>query len=85
MSEEHPYTTPAGSDARCFIQWKGTSLCMDLHCPCGVDSHIDDDFVYFIRCPGCGAVYEMGTQVILKRVDGEGQLVKDAIDHWPGD
>lgn len=80
MSEEFPYTTPDGSEARCFIQWKGTNLCMDLHCPCGEHSHIDEDFVYAVRCPACGVVYEMGTQVILRRNDAMAGEAKDALD-----
>lgn len=72
MNEEFPFTTPVGSDAYCFIQWKGTDLCMDLNCPCGHSGHIDGDFVYYVRCPECGSVYQMGTQVILKKVDLQG-------------
>lgn len=63
-----PFTRPAESDADMFIQWKGTNLCMDFHCPCGVDGHVDADFAYNVQCHGCGAVYEMGTQVITRRV-----------------
>jgi len=40
-----------------WIQWKGTDVCMDFHCKCGNHSHIDDDFVYNIKCPKCGTVY----------------------------
>lgn len=70
-TSEHPFTRPAGSDADMFIQWKGTRVCLDFHCPCGTNGHLDDDFAYFVECDGCGAVYEMGTQVIAKRVDPE--------------
>lgn len=65
--EAFPFTTPAGSDASMFIQWKGTDVCLDFRCPCGADGHVDASFTYFIHCPSCGAVYEMGTQVIAKR------------------
>jgi hypothetical protein len=67
----------AGSDATMFIQWKGTDVCLDFHCPCqpedtAYSSHLDGFFAYFVRCPRCGAVYEMGTQVIARRLaDGE--------------
>lgn len=64
---EHPFTTPEGSDAEMFIQWKGTDVCLDFHCPCGESGHYDGGFAYFIHCPSCGAVYEMGTQVIAKK------------------
>ena len=40
-----------------WIQWKGTSVCMDVICVCGEMSHIDDDFVYHVKCPHCGRVY----------------------------
>lgn len=69
---EHPFAPFPGTDAEVFIQWKGTEVCMDLHCPCGKHSHFDTDFAYYIRCPDCGAVYELGTQVKLAKVaEGE--------------
>ena len=40
-----------------WIQWKGTNVCMDVHCKCGCDSHIDCDFVYNVKCPECGTIY----------------------------
>lgn len=40
-----------------WIQWKGTNVCMDIHCTCGYHSHIDDDFTYYIRCPRCDRKY----------------------------
>lgn len=67
--ERFPFTTPAESDARMFIQWKGTDLCMDFYCPCGGGGHLDAAFAYYVQCPDCLAFYEMGTQVIAKRVD----------------
>lgn len=42
-----------------YLQWKGTSACIDFRCECGIDGHIDSDFVYFVRCPACGALYRM--------------------------
>lgn len=41
-----------------FVQWKGTEVCMDVHCECGEFTHIDSDFAYFVRCCACGRVYE---------------------------
>ena len=58
-----------GSDAECFIQWKGTDLCMDLRCRCGHTGHVDAPFAYHVRCPQCRQVYRMGTQVKLIAVD----------------
>lgn len=40
-----------------WIQWKGTDVCMDIHCKCGYQTHIDGDFVYSVKCPKCGTVY----------------------------
>jgi hypothetical protein len=37
---------PAGSHG--WIQWKGTDVCMDIHCECGTLSHIDGEFAYII-------------------------------------
>jgi hypothetical protein len=65
---DFPFTQPEGSDVNMFIQWKGTDVCLDFQCPCGTSGHLDADFAYYIHCPGCDAVYRMGTQVIAKRV-----------------
>lgn len=64
-----PFTRPDGSDANMFIQWKGTVVCLDFHCTCGTHGHYDGDFAYSLHCPACGAVYELGTQVIVKRTE----------------
>jgi len=40
-----------------WIQWKGTDVCMDIHCKCGQHSHIDAEFAYHVKCPACGTVY----------------------------
>lgn len=69
-SGRFPFTTPNGSDARMFIQWKGTDVCLDFYCPCGAHCHFDGDFAYELRCPHCLSVFEMGTQVIARRVEG---------------
>lgn len=66
--KDFPYNKPIESEAEMFIQWKGTDVCMDFYCPCGHHMHIDADFVYFVKCGSCGSIYQMGTQVIAKRV-----------------
>lgn len=72
MSDKvHPFEPFPGTDAETFIQWKGTEVCMDLHCPCGVHTHYDAEFAYRIRCAGCQAVYELGTQVKAVRLGPE--------------
>lgn len=40
-----------------WIQWKGTGVCMDVYCKCGEHTHVDDEFVYHIKCGKCGTVY----------------------------
>jgi len=73
-SAEFPFTRPDGSDLTMFIQWKGTDLCANFHCDCGYSGHVDGDFAYFVECGGCGAVYELGTQVIARRTtDADGE------------
>lgn len=48
-----------------WIQWKGTDVCIDLHCACGERFHFDGDFLYYVQCPGCERVYAVGSNVIL--------------------
>lgn len=48
-----------------WIQFKGTNLCMDVHCKCGAHTHIDGDFLYFIKCSECGVVYELNGHIEL--------------------
>lgn len=40
-----------------WIQWKGTDVCMDVHCTCGLTSHVDAKYLYYVRCPDCNRVY----------------------------
>lgn len=61
--------TNDGRFVEMFIQWKGTKVCMDFSCPCGVAGHIDAGFVYHVRCSGCGTIYRMGTDVAVEVVD----------------
>lgn len=46
-----------------WVQWKGTDVCMDLHCKCGCHSHIDADFSYNVKCPKCKTVYMVNGHV----------------------
>ncbi len=48
-----------------WIQFKGTDLCMDVRCKCGELTHIDGDFVYFVKCTKCGTVYELNGHIEL--------------------
>lgn len=60
-------------DSHGWIQFKGTDLCMDIHCKCGYFGHIDDDFVYYIQCPMCKTVYELNGHIqFIERPDMTG-------------
>lgn len=56
------------SGAHGWIQWKGTRVCMDVHCICGAHMHIDEEFCYFLHCPYCDRVYIVGSYVQLMEV-----------------
>ena len=77
---EFPFSTPEGSDARMFIQWKGTEVCLDFTCACGQSGHLDGGFAYYVQCPSCEATYQMGTQVIAKRVVGDLNVPAKVLD-----
>jgi len=62
-----------------FIQWKGTDLCMDFHCECGTHNHYDGYFAYYVRCAGCGQVYEMDTKVKMKKNNKEGLVPLESV------
>lgn len=63
--EETP-EKPKGS--HCFIQWKGTDVCADVHCSCGNADHVDREFFYYWGCAKCGQVYEVDCYVRLKAI-----------------
>jgi hypothetical protein len=48
-----------------WIQWKGTNVCMDVRCDCGTDAHVDGDFTYYYRCPGCRKTFRVGQNIHL--------------------
>ncbi len=53
------------------LQWKGTDVCMDIHCPCGAHSHLDTEFLYYFICNNCQTVYEVGSYIKLRKVSDE--------------
>lgn len=61
-----PAGTPHG-----WIQWKGTSVCMDIRCACGELTHIDADFAYLIQCGKCKRVYWPNAHVQLIELTGD--------------
>ena len=54
-----------------WVQWKGTRVCMDLHCRCGAHGHIDAQFAYFVKCLVCGRVYAVGQNILLYELSSE--------------
>ena len=54
-----------------WIQWKGTDVCMDVHCACGHHSHFDADFCYYVKCPACGKIYECDSNIKLLELNGK--------------
>jgi hypothetical protein len=52
-----------------WIQWKGTSVCMDVRCKCGVTGHIDADFAYSIKCSACGTIYFCNGHIELIEIE----------------
>lgn len=78
-------TLPKSGEPFAAIQWKGTNVCMDIHCECGKHSHIDEEFVYHVKCPSCGKVYMCNSYIELiplteeeaKQVESHG-IIKDA-------
>lgn len=66
-----------------FIQWKGTNVCADLWCICGAQGHIDDEFMYFVRCIACGRVYRVGCHVTLYEVTHPAGLAQVGVQTTP--
>lgn len=54
-----------------WIQWKGTDVCMDIHCKCGCLVHIDTDFAYFVKCLECNTIYFCNGHIELIEIEEE--------------
>lgn len=63
MSANDRHTVPP--DPRGWVQWKGTSACVDIHCLCGELTHIDGDFLYHVKCCVCGRAYSLNGNIQL--------------------
>lgn len=77
-SLDNPNDIPHG-----WIQWKGTDVCIDLHCACGTHGHFDGDFMYKVQCKDCGRKYVVGQNVKLIELDSP-ELIK-AAESWGTD
>lgn len=53
------------------IQWKGTDVCIDLHCICGASGHIDGYFLYHYECAACHRKYALSCNVALIELSPE--------------
>jgi hypothetical protein len=51
-----------------WIQWKGTDVCMDVHCSCGERTHVDASFAYTITCGACGKLWAVCSNVRLVEI-----------------
>lgn len=54
-----------------WIQWKGTNGCVDIHCKCGYLSHVDAEFMYYVKCPKCQTVYFCNGHIELIELEQE--------------
>ena len=54
-----------------WIQWKGTDVCIDIHCVCGKLLHFDGLFMYYVKCSYCSRVYECDGHIKLHKLDFE--------------
>ena len=70
-----------------WLQWKGTDVCMDVHCKCGYHSHFDDSFTYHIECPKCRTVYFCNGHIELIEVLERPKYVKttEYEEEWDDD
>lgn len=56
------------NDPQFSIQWKGTRACGDFTCRCGNVCHFDEEFLYFIRCRKCRALYRVPDILPLEEI-----------------
>jgi len=68
--------------AKAFIQWKGTDVCCDFTCTCGAGGHIDTLFMYCVRCPECGKLWESPSFIHFREVDEwDGDFIAEPLDY----
>ena len=76
MSKDFPSLDTECPAPHGWVQWKGTDVCCDIHCECGEHTHFDGMFMYYVKCPHCGQVYECGGHIKLYPIDHEPQNTK---------
>lgn len=58
-----------------YIQWKGTSVCLDFQCTCSApedayEFHLDNDSPNgWFRCPRCNTCWELDHHPTVRAVD----------------
>jgi hypothetical protein len=52
------------------VSWKGSDICIDIDCECGVVSHYDGYFAAVIECPACKRQYWLNPRIELKEIEG---------------
>lgn len=61
-----------------WIQWKGTDVCIDMHCACGSHGHIDGMFSYHYECLFCGRKYALSAHLkLIELTPEQAKLVQD--------
>ncbi len=68
-----------GRRCESFVQYKGTSICIDVYCDCGVQLHFDGDFAYALRCWSCKTVWSLPSQLILVEGMPPSGIVQDTV------
>lgn len=62
-----------------WIQWKGTNVCMDVHCACGELAHVDAEFAYQVKCEVCGRVYFVNGNVELIEIESPSNEMPEVV------
>lgn len=71
-----------------WIQWKGTTVSMEIYCSCGAAFHVDADFAYYVECSECKRVYFCNAHIEVievKNVDRDTHIIGgDEVTCWKG-
>lgn len=71
-------TVPKEGSPHGWVQWKGTTVCIDIRCSCGELSHFDGEFLYYVQCPHCERVYMTNGHVeLVPLTDEEKKWMED--------
>lgn len=52
-----------------YVQYKGTDICFDFYCVCGMQTHYDGYGAYTVKCGACGRLYALPTLLPVVPVD----------------